>query len=45
MEVGAQKQEIQNKKVVRGLLGKHFLFVERIQLAATAKQAGRADGR
>ena len=39
MEKGAQKQEIQNKKVVRGLVGKNFLFVQRIQLAVFAKQA------
>ena len=45
MEKGAQKQEIQNKKMVRGLLGKNFLFVQRIQFAASAKQAGRVDGR
>ena len=39
-EKGAQKQEIQNKKVVRRLLGKTFLFVQRIQLAASAMQTG-----
>ena len=27
MEEGAQKQEIQNKKVERRLLGKNFIFV------------------
>ena len=45
MEEGAQKQEIQNKKVMRKLLGKNFLLVQRIQLAASAKQAGGANGR
>ena len=45
MEKGAQKQEIQNKKVVLSLLGKNFLFVWRMQFAALAKQAGGADGR
>ena len=44
MEEGAQKQEIQNKKVQRGLLGKNFLFVQRIQLAASAVQAGGVNG-
>ena len=45
MEEGAQKQEIQNKKVERRLLGKNFLFVQRVQLAAPAKQAGEVNGR
>ena len=44
MEESAQKQEIQNKKVERKLLGKNFLFVWRIQPAASAKQAGGVDG-
>ena len=39
MEKGSQKQKIQNKKVARRLLGKNFLSVKRIQLAASAKQA------
>ena len=30
------KQEIQNKEVVRRLLGENFLFVWRVQLAASA---------
>ena len=34
-EESAQKQEIQTKKVVRRLLGKNFLSVWRIQLAAS----------
>ena len=45
MEAGAQKQEIQNKKVVRRLLGKNLRLVQRVQLAATAKQAGGFGGR
>ena len=45
MEEGAQKQQIQNKKVVRRLLGKNFLLVQRIQLAASAKRAGGVSGR
>ena len=44
MEKGAQKQEIQNKNVVKRLLSKNFLPVQRIQLEASAKEAGRADG-
>ena len=36
MEEGAQKQEIQNKKVVRRLLDNNFLFAQRTQLAASA---------
>ena len=45
MEKGVQKQEMQNKKVERRLLGKNCLFVLRIQFAASAKQAGGVDGR
>ena len=45
VEPGAQKQEIQNKKVERRLLGKNLRFVQRVQLAATAKQAGGVKGR
>ena len=45
MEKGARKQEIQKKNVMRRLLSKNFLPVQRIQLAASAKEAGRADGR
>ena len=45
MEKGAQKQELQNKNVGRRLLGKIFLFVSRIQLAASTKQAGGVNGR
>ena len=41
----AQKQEIQNKKVVRRLLGQNLRFVWRIQLAASAEQAEGANGR
>ena len=44
MEEGAQKPEIQNKKVGRRLLGKNFSSF-RIQPAASAKQTRRADGR
>ena len=44
MEEGTHKQEIQNKKVVRRLLGKNFLLVKRKQLAASAKQAGGVNG-
>ena len=40
MEAGAQKQEKQHKKVVRRLLGQNLRLVQRIQLAAAAKQAG-----
>ena len=35
MEKGAQKQEIQSKKVEKRLLGKNFLLVKRTQLAAS----------
>ena len=40
MEKSAQKQEIRNKKVKRGLLGETFLLVQ-----ASAKQAGGANRR
>ena len=40
MEESTQKQEISNWKVVRRLLDKNFLFFEKKQLAASAKQAG-----
>ena len=40
-----KNQTIQNKKVERRLLGKNFLLVLRIQLAASAKQAGGVDRR
>ena len=36
MEEGTGKQEIRNEEVGRRLLGKNFLFVYRIQLAASA---------
>ena len=45
MEDGTRKHEIQNMKVERRLLGKKFLVVWRIQLAASAKQAGGVNGR
>ena len=45
MEESAQKQEIQNKKVARRLLGKNFLLVQRIQLTASANQAGEVNRR
>ena len=45
MDKSAKKQEIQNKKVVRRLLGETFLLVQRIQFAAVAKQAGGANRR
>ena len=38
-------QEILNKKVAKRLLGKNLCLVQRVQLAATAKQAGRVNGR
>ena len=38
-------QEILNKKVAKRLLGKNLRFVQRVQLAATAKQAGGVGGR
>ena len=44
MEEGTRKQEIQIKKVERRLLDKNFLFVQRIQLAASAKQAAAKSG-
>ena len=45
MEAGAQKQKVQDTKVRRRLLGKNLRFVQRVQLAATAKQAGGFVGR
>ena len=45
MEDGTRKHEIQNMEVERRLLGKKFLVVWRIQLAASAKQAGGVNGR
>ena len=39
-----KKQEIQNQKVERRLLGKNLRFVQRVQLAASAKQAGGVNG-
>ena len=45
MEAGAQKQEKQHKKVVRRLLGQNLRLVQRIQLAAAAKQAGGIEER
>ena len=43
MEACAKKQEVQNTKVV--LLGKNLRFVQRVQPAASAKQAGGDNGR
>ena len=43
MEEGAKKKK-QNQKVERRLLGKNLLSVQRIQLAASAKQAGGVKG-
>ena len=40
MEAGAQKQEKQNNKVERKLMAQNLRLVQRIQLAAAAKQAG-----
>ena len=40
MEAGAQKHAKQIKNVVRRLLGQNVRVVQRIQLAADAKQAG-----
>ena len=40
MEAGAQKEEKQNMKMVRRLFGRNLRVVQRIQLAAAAKQAG-----
>ena len=40
VEACAQKQEIQNEKVERRPLGKNLRFVQRVQPAASAKQAG-----
>ena len=45
MEKGAQKQEIQIMNVGRRLVRKNFLFGQRIQLAASTKQAGGANGK
>ena len=45
MEAVAQKHERQNKKVGRRLLGQNLRLVQRIQLPATAKQAGGVGGR
>ena len=39
MKACAKKQQIQDKKVVRRLLGKDFRLVQRIQPAASAKHA------
>ena len=36
MEEGTRKQDIHNKEVVRRLLADNFLFVWRVQLAASA---------
>ena len=41
----AQKQERQNKKVERRLLGQNLRLVQRMQLATTARQAGGVGGR
>ena len=40
MEARAKKQNIQDTKVVRRLLGKNLRLVQRIQRVASAKQAG-----
>ena len=46
MEDGAQKQVVQNKKKMeRRVLGKNLRFIQRVQLAADAKQAGGVNGR
>ena len=45
MEEGAQKQKIQNKGVVRRLLGKNFFLVKRIQFAASARKTGGVNRR
>ena len=46
MEDGAQKQVVQNKKKMeRRVLGNSLRFVQRVQLAADAKQAVRVNGR
>ena len=39
MEACTEKQEVQDTKVERRLLGKNLRFVQRVQLAATGKQA------
>ena len=40
-----KNKKYRRKKVMRRLLGKNFLFVQRIQLPASAKQAGGVNGR
>ena len=40
MEKSTQEQKIHNKKVVRRSLGENFLLVQKIEFAASAKQAG-----
>ena len=45
MEEGAQKQKIQTKKVEPKIAGQEFVLVERVQLAASAMQAGGVNGR
>ena len=47
VEAGAQRQEIQNKKVQRRLLGKNLCLVQsqRVPLAASAMQGGGVNGR
>ena len=39
MEACTRRQEVQDAKVVRRLLGKIFRFVQRVQPAASAKHA------
>ena len=39
MEACAKKQEVQNTKVVKRLLGKNLRFVQRVQPAASEKHA------
>ena len=41
---GCAGQEIQNKRVVRRLLGKNLRFVQRVQFAVVVKQAGGVGG-
>ena len=45
MEACTKKQEVQNTKVERRLLGKNFRFVQRLQAAACEKHARRFDRR
>ena len=45
MEASAQKQETQNHKLGKRLLGKNLRLVQRIQFAAAAKQAGGVNRR